>query len=192
MEIYLLRHGRTTQPGTYTGLRDVELCDTGRTQINSLQPLFSHSIFDHCYCSPLLRCRQTLELLDLKAVCTIDENLQEICFGQWEGLRVDQIEERFPGQIGQWSRLQENFRFPGGDMIVEFNDRVCRWFDKLLKKDFNRVLIVSHAGVLRTAICHLLGIDISHCFAFNIKEAGVAAVTVSDGFGRLDFFNCSD
>ncbi len=192
MEFYLLRHGRTTQPGTYTGLSDAELSDTGRNQIRSLQPFFSNLSFDHCFCSPLVRCRETFKLLDIHTTFTIDKNLQEIHFGRWEGLSFDQIEERFPGQIEQWSKKNDDFRFPGGDSITEFNGRVCLWIDKLLTKNFNRVLIVSHAGVLRSFICHLLGIGPSHAFAFNVREGQVTKLTVTGGFGRLDFFNCTD
>ncbi len=191
MEIYLLRHGRTVRPGTYTGLTDIELSDTGRKQVVSLQPVLAEAVFDQCYCSPLKRCRETFALLELETACSVDEQLREIDFGQWEGLRFDQVEQRFPGQIDRWSCLQEAFGFPGGDEIGQFNHRVCCWFDKLLKNKFNRVLIVSHAGVIRTAICHLLAIDLSCVFAFSIGEAGLARVVISDGFGRLEYLNCS-
>lgn len=155
----------------------------------SLQPVLADLVFDQCYCSPLKRCRETLAILGLEIACTVDKQLREIDFGQWEGLRFDQVEQRFPGQIERWSSLQERFRFPGGDEIARFNRRVCCWFDKLLKNNFNHVLIVSHAGVMRIAICHLLGIDRSNAFAFSIGEAALVKVAVNDGFGRLEYFN---
>ena len=156
-----------------------------------LKPLLAEPVFDRCYCSPLKRCRETLALLELETACRIDEELREINFGQWEGLRFDQVQQRFPGQIDRWSILQEAFRFPGGDEIAQFNRRVCCWFDTLLKDTFGRVLIVSHAGVIRIAICHLLGIDLSHVFAFSLGEAGLAKVAMTDGFGRLEYLNGS-
>ena len=83
----------------------------------------------------------------------------------------------------------EAFRFPEGEMISNFNSRVISWFNSLLKNNFNRVLIVSHGGVIRAGICHLLGIDMTRVFSFNPKEGRVSMVQVEDGAGRLDLFN---
>ncbi|RZW25037.1 MAG: hypothetical protein EX260_03490, partial [Desulfobulbaceae bacterium] len=70
--------------------------------------------------------------------------------------------------------------------------RVTGWLDNLLTKEFNRVLIVAHGGVIRIAICHLLGIDTARAFAFNPMEGRVAMVHVVDGFGQLEMLNCID
>jgi broad specificity phosphatase PhoE len=191
VEIFLLRHGRTVRPGTFTGLTDIELSDTGRQQIMALQPLLAEPVFDQCYSSPLQRCRETFTLLELERGCSFDAELREINFGHWEGLRYDQVEQQYPGQIDSWSSLQRAFRFPGGDEIAQFDHRVCCWFDRMLKNTFKRVLVVSHAGVIRTAICHLLGIDLGHVFAFSIGEAGLAKIVVGEGGGRLEYLNCS-
>lgn len=189
MEIYLLRHGCTSQPGTYSGRSDVPLSEKGRDQIRALKPFFSAITFDRCWCSPLSRCRETFELLEIDSPCTLEGELQEIDFGRWEGLTFAQIEKRFPGQIEQWVEQQDHFQFPAGDRITAFNDKICRWCDNLLTKELGRVFIVSHGGVIRTAICHLLGIDPARALAFHVREGCVAALTVDDGFGRLDLFN---
>lgn len=189
MQIYLLRHGATSRPGTYSGRRDVELSDLGREQIRALKPFFSTLRFDQCYCSPLSRCRETFELLEIPGPVIFDHDLQEIHFGQWEGLSFAEIEARFSTQLEQWVEQQDLFRFPGGDLISAFNDKICRWCDNLLTKEFERVFIVSHGGVMRAALCHLLGIDLARALAFHVKEGCVAALTVEDGFGRLDLFN---
>ncbi|MEJ2058110.1 MAG: histidine phosphatase family protein, partial [Desulfofustis sp.] len=65
MEIYLLRHGATCRPGTYSGRSDIQLSETGRDQIRALRPLLNARKFDQCYCSPLSRCRETFELLEI-------------------------------------------------------------------------------------------------------------------------------
>jgi len=189
VEIYLLRHGCTSSPGTYNGRTDVSLSEEGRNQVRALQPFISTMRFDRCYCSPLSRCQNTFELLDFDSPCSIESDLLEIDFGRWEGLTFTEIEKRFPDQLERWARQQERFTFPDGEMITAFNSRVCRWFDKLLTKDYERVFIVSHGGVLRTGICHLLGFDSAQAFAFHVKEGHLSTVNVSDGFGRLDLFN---
>ena len=190
MEIYLLRHGKTALSGTYTGSTDVELSAGGRHQARSLSSFLNQVHFDHCFCSPLVRCRETYTLLDIDLECSFAECLKEIDFGDWEGLSFDGIQTRYTDHLAKWTREGEDFRFPGGEEIRSFNTRVSEWFDKLLTKDFNRVLIVAHGGVLRTSICHLLGIDQSSGFAFNPKEGAVSKVIVTNGFCHLEFFNC--
>ncbi len=190
MDIYLLRHGHTLQAGTYTGSTDVELSAEGRQQIATLSPYFQAIKFDHCFCSPLIRCRQTLTLLGVDIECSFDDNLKEIDFGAWEGLSFVQVQKKFPNQLNDWGREGEDFSFPGGERIRAFNSRVVNWVDNVLTNNFNRVLIVAHGGVIRIAICHLLGIETARAFAFNPKEGRISMVHLVNGFGRLDMLNC--
>jgi alpha-ribazole phosphatase len=190
VEIYLLRHGHTLQAGTYTGSTDVKLSAEGKQQITTLSPYFQSIKFDHCFCSPLIRCRQTLTLLGVDTECRFDDNLKEIDFGVWEGLSFVQVQKNFPNQLNDWVRADEDFSFPGGERIRAFNSRVVNCFDNLLTNNFNRVLIVAHGGVIRIAICHLLGIVTARAFAFNPMEGRVSMVHLVDGFGRLEMLNC--
>lgn len=190
MEIYLLRHGKTLQSGTYTGRTDVALSDEGRQQITTLSPFLQSIKFDTCFCSPLIRCVQTWNLLDVDSDPLFDESLKEIDFGFWEGLSFEQIQRDFSNELAAWGREGEDFCFPGGEMIRAFNSRVTRWLDNLLTKDFNRVLIVAHGGVIRIAICHLLVFETARAFAFNPREGRLSMVNVVDGFGQLEMLNC--
>ena len=189
MEIYLLRHGLTTQPGTYTGISDVDLAEAGRQQIRTLSPGLSKIKFDHCFCSPLRRCRQSFRLLDIKSELTIDENLQEINFGDWEGLSFTEVKERFPADVERWLKQGDGFQFPHGESTEDFCLRISRWFERLGRKAYDRVLVVSHGGVLRYGICHLLNLGKSHSFAFHVGEGLLSKVTVEHGAGRLEFLN---
>ena len=190
MRIYLLRHGHTPQAGTYTGSTEVELSTTGREQIAALASSLQEIDFDHCFSSPLVRCRQTLSLLDIRSEISFAESLREIDFGSWEGLSFAQIENDYPDQLHDWVSKGDAFRFPEGEMISDFNSRVSTWFNNLLTNNFNRVLIVAHGGVIRVGLCHLLGIDMIRAFAFNPKQGRVSMVQVEEGAGRLELFNC--
>ena len=189
VEIYLLRHGQTVQSGTYTGISEVSLSEAGRQQIRSLIPVIGQLEFNHCFCSTLRRCRESYELLDIAAPCTFDEDLREIDFGKWEGLSFEQIQKAYDDQFNDWMTQGESFSFPGGEKISSFNDRVIGWFDSLLTRDLDRVLIVAHGGVLRIGLCHLLDVKESRTFSYNFKEGALSQVEVDDGFTRLEFFN---
>jgi broad specificity phosphatase PhoE len=191
VEIYLLRHGQTPQTGTYTGRSNVQLSAEGTRQITVLAPFLKSIQFDTCICSPLDRCVQSLALLGVDSEPVYDESLREIDFGSWEGLSFEQIEKEFPDQLADWVRSGDQFNFPGGDTIRVFNSRIGDWLDDLLTRDLNRVLIVTHGGVIRIAICHLLGLDTSRAFGFNPMEGRVSMVRVTGDFGLLELFNCT-
>lgn len=189
VEIYLLRHGQTVQSGTYTGISEVTLSEAGRQQIRSLIPVIGQLELNHCFCSTLYRCRESYELLGIEVPCTFDEDLREINFGNWEGLSFDQIQRTYGDQLNDWIMQGDNFTFPGGERISSFNERVTGWFDNLLTRDFDRVLIVAHGGVLRIGLCHLLDVKESSTFSFNFKEGALSQVEADDGFVHLEFFN---
>lgn len=190
MDIYLLRHGQTTQPDTFTGVTDIGLSTTGEKQIHAITPELKKVNFDHCFCSPLTRCRETLRLLGLACSVTIDETIKEIDFGSWEGLSYKQIQELYPAELKRWSVQKEAFTFPGGARIDQFNLRIQQWFDELVNTGHNRVLVVAHGGVLRTGLCALLELGSDNMFRFNFTEGAVSKIGIREGYSYLEYFNC--
>ena len=185
-----MRHGTTVAPGTYTGMSDVPLSETGSREVENLAPAISSLPLEHCFCSTLTRCRQSVDLLGLKCDCTFDTELVEVNFGRWEGLSFDQISQAEPEQMRSWFEQGESFTFPGGDTISTFNKRVSGWFDRMLESGHETVLVVSHAGVIRQGLCRLLGMNSEDGFRFEIREASLILVSHTDGSGRLVQLNC--
>ncbi len=68
-ELYFLRHGDTGLHGRYIGATDVPLTEEGREQVRKTGRMLQDKGVAQILCSPLLRCRQTLELLDIPAPC---------------------------------------------------------------------------------------------------------------------------
>ncbi len=190
MEIYLVRHGRTAQPGTYTGVSDVELSEEGEAQVRHLRSYFRKINLDRVFCSPLARCRRTLQILDIAAHSRVVEELREIDFGFWEGMRIEEITDKYPDQIELWKEQKQAFCFPGGDCVGQFSSRVAGWFDELLSSGAEQVLVVCHGGVIRIGLCHLLGVGLDKLFCFAVEEAAVTKVSYEGGHGRLELLNC--
>lgn len=190
MDIYLLRHGQTTQPGTFTGVTDVFLSKAGEGQIRKIAPVLKTAQIEHCYCSPLIRCRDTVRMLELACDVTVDEDLKEIDFGLWEGLDYDQVKQEYPDEMNRWIEQKESFTFPRGARISQFNHRIQQWFDELLNTRHNRVLIVAHGGVLRVGLHALLGLGSDTIFGVNFAEGAVSRVKIQEGFPYLESLNC--
>ena len=85
--VLLLRHGRTTAnaDGGLAGRRPVELDDVGRAQAGAvgerLRPLPLAAVVT----SPLIRCRQTLELALPDSAPTVEDGFVECGYGALEG-----------------------------------------------------------------------------------------------------------
>ena len=189
MHVYLLRHGHTDASGTYTGVSDVELSNTGIEETGQLADLVESITLDHCYCSPLRRCRKTAALLGIKCTTVYDDGLREIDFGRWEGRSFTQIARTDPENLLLWGEQKELFTFPDGERVLDFTNRIEKWFNHLLSSAEDSVLVVSHAGVIRHALCHLLGLDHSAAFQFKINEAALTLISSENGFNQLNFLN---
>ena len=185
MDLYCIRHGTTNLSGTYTGRNDVSLNALGISEIERRAEQLQNISFDLCFSSTARRCQETIKLLGLAKQCHFVGDLQEIDFGQWEGLTFAQIRHTYPQQCQAWINSDDDFRFPGGESIKDFHDRVKNWCDKLRHSQAETVLVVSHGGVIRSVLCHLLHIDRRCGFAFEISEASVTGVRLSQGYGRL-------
>ncbi len=189
MLIYLLRHGHTDGSGTYTGISDVDLNSVGRTEVRMLADLVRGIAPGHCFCSPLRRCRETAALLKITCGITYDECLREIDFGRWEGLSFKHITQSDQKSLNRWREQGEHFTFPGGEKVLDFSHRVETWFNLLQKNDSNRILVISHAGVIRQGLCYLLGLPRSALFNFDIRQAALSLIECDNGFNQLKFLN---
>lgn len=189
MNIYFLRHGQTVAAGTYTGSTDVPLSAEGISQILNISLYLREIVIDFAYCSTLVRCRKSFELLELPVACSFDAALTEINFGKWETRSFNHIYRDDREKMEQWFRLKEAFTFPEGDNITEFSSRIKDWFEKLDNGRYANVLVVSHAGVIKHAITHLLGLGISQADQFEVSEGHVSLISIDDGYAVLKYLN---
>ena len=87
--LYIMRHGRTDWNDAYKlqGRTDIPLNDAGRRMAQEAAQRYREVSFDVCFCSPLIRARETAEIF-LKGRDTpilFDDRLKEMCFGVCEG-----------------------------------------------------------------------------------------------------------
>ncbi len=175
MKLFLARHGQTGEQykNRYVGSTDVPISESGFVQVGQLaERLSSHSI-SLCYCSPLLRCRQTAEVLKGQINCdiVIEHGLAEVDFGRWELATFAEICERDPDKVDQWSTNVLDFTFPDGENSQNFYNRVLSQVEMIAGCGEDSVLVVSHGGVIRAMICILLGLSFENYILFNVKPA---------------------
>jgi len=188
MQISFLRHGKSRSAGTYTGSSDISLSKEGEEEIIALAHYIQNQWFDICYCSPLKRCTETYNLLGCPIDCEIFDELSEIDFGRWEGLTFAQISRDDPQNLDRWMNQKDKFTFPEGESIPAFAKRVKARIDVIRNSGHEKILIISHGGVIKTAISHLLRLNRSDCF--DIAEGSVSTVFLEEQCAYLSELNC--
>src|ERR1700677_23251 len=144
-EVYLARHGNTawTLSGQHTGLTDLPLTPNGERNAKRLGDRLKGMTFAKVFTSPLQRAAKTCELAGFGAVAETDPELVEWNYGDYEGLRREEILIRRPG----WQIFRDGC--PGGESAPEAAARADRVLQRL--RDIGGdVLIFSSGHFLRT------------------------------------------
>jgi probable phosphomutase (TIGR03848 family) len=123
--LILLRHGRTSSNagGTLAGHQPTELDEAGRAQAVAVgQRLAAAKVpLAAVVTSPLIRCRQTLDLALPDAVPEIEPRLVECGYGEWEGQPLKELAKQPLWQVVQ--AHPSAARFPGGEGMAEVSAR---------------------------------------------------------------------
>lgn len=155
----LLRHGPTSwnRDKRIQGLTDTPL-DPAFDPSPWRKALDAHGPWDRVVSSPLARARETARLLFPDRDVEIAAGLREQDWGEWTGLTVARLRRDLPGRIEAQKALAWGFTPPGGESRREVLARALAAVGEAVRgRDGERVLLVSHLGVIKIVLNHLLG-----------------------------------
>ena len=182
--LILARHGETdwNRDGRFQGHADPPLNDRGREQAGSLADALADERIDAIYSSDLLRAHETaLVVAERRGLdVVVDPDLRERDVGEWSGLTLPEIEERFPEEI-------RRFREEGlsvGESHEALSLRVVAAAQRIAAAHpGGHVLVVTHGGSLRM-LRQAAGGEVG---APVVRNGHVLKMAVRDGtFARLD------
>ncbi len=112
--------------GMFCGHSDPELNERGWGQVGELISRLRMEDLGTVYTSDLRRAYQTgLALAEAFEVeCRVRPSLREIGFGDWEGLRWEEIERRDADYARRWLREYPQLPAPGGENFNSFERRI--------------------------------------------------------------------
>ena len=155
--LYIIRHGKTDWNLEYKlqGGTDIPLNDMGRQMAAEARERYKDVHFDVCYCSPLVRARETAEILlkDRDVPIIIDDRLIEMGFGIYEG--TEHVFDKPECPVRELFFNPAGYKAVGGAESIE--SLIARTGDFLeeiaypLVKEGKDVLIVGH-GAMNSAI----------------------------------------
>lgn len=171
--ITLIRHGKTNanEKHCYIGRTDEPLSETGKKELleykasgryqNVGQPVVDPKLGTSpiLATSPMLRCRQTAELIFDRTDFLICDAFKEIDFGIFEGLNYEQLKNNKDYQA--WLDSNCEMKIPSGESKDEFCERCFEGFCKLVSSqiDSRSLTLVVHGGTIMGLLSHLAGGD---------------------------------
>lgn len=183
MEVYLIRHTTPDVPrGTSYGRSDVPLKSSFPEELDAVRAKLEGIPGIGCYySSPLSRCTRLAEGLGRSAPA-VDARLIEIDFGDWE-MRF------WNGDTLPVLKSLIDTPAPNGESYRQVQERVVSFLDDLAREPLERVAVVTHAGVIRAAIAHVLHMPLGRLFTLVPALGGVARIDFNGDDRRLLFFN---
>ena len=181
-----MRHGQSTwnHERRIQGQLDPPLSDEGRRQAKELGHRLAGRTFAGFYSSDLKRAAETAQLVG-KAVRIEPKplaELREIYLGEWEGLRTEEIADRFPQVWASWTEEPDWDLVPGGEGSAAFEARVSAALDAIFERHAEGdVLVVTHGGVIQIALHHVVGRPGRGIFPFRIQNASVSVLERRNG-----------
>lgn len=180
LKLVLVRHGTTlwNRERRYLGHSDVGLLAGAEQELEPLRERLQGQSFARIYCSDLMRCRQTLQIIlpeseltskrSLSAMPPIMEpRLRELDFGEWNGKTYDML--KGVALYRAWIDEPHGITPPGGESWANFEHRLCKFLDSLYEWCIAleaqpigsadvppSVLVVTHGGVIRQLACMLI------------------------------------
>ena len=156
-KIHLIRCGYTenTLKGVYEGQTpDEPLCEQSIKQINQMQEEYNYPDVNIVFLPNHERCFDTYMLLWPDAKYAKMNDFSEMSFGEFEGKTADELAEDENYQ--KWLKANAEFAPPGGENGMEFSERVCSAFikivDAMISTNSGDVAIIAPGGVIMT-IC---------------------------------------
>jgi probable phosphoglycerate mutase len=177
--VYLARHGETawTLSGQHTGLPDLSLTARGEHNARALGERLRGLAFDAVLASPLARARRTCELAGYGATARIDPDLVEWDYGEYEGLRTEEILSRRPA----WDLFRDGC--PGGESPEQVGRRADRVIARVRALP-GHALLFSSGHFLRVFAARWLGLDPSAGRYWLLGTASVSALTYEHTFAQ--------
>jgi len=186
-QIILLRHGQSVgnAEGRYQGQSNFPLNDTGRAQAQALARRWAAEgiAFDRIISSPLLRARETADIIAAALNTPIEEDAlwQERDNGLLSGMRAEEAAEKHPRPafftpytpVGDTGEGQWDLFLRAGKAVRE-----------LIRRPPGRYLVVSHGGLLNMVLYAMLGIIPQanfHGARFRFRNAAFASLLYRPG-----------
>ncbi|UKJ06290.1 alpha-ribazole phosphatase [Solitalea lacus] len=184
MDIYLIRHTEVNiAKGICYGQSDLDvLQDSVQQTSEQLSLLLPQN--KTLYSSPLKRCKTLASHLTNQVL--FDDRLMEMNFGDWELQDWNNINQ---AELNPWMEDFVNIQVPNGESFVQLHGRTVDFINELINNQEKQIVIITHAGVIRSWLCEVLGIPLKNAFKLAIDYGSVSKLSFNYNHWSVQFIN---
>jgi probable phosphomutase (TIGR03848 family) len=188
----LIRHALCDPVGRSIAGRapGVSLNQRGLQQAETLAERLAELPISAVYSSPLERAVQTARPIAERKGLRVEqrEGLNEIDFGDWTGKQLRDLQP-----LAEWQNFntyRSGTRIPRGETMQEVLARTLNELEDIGRlHSGSMVAVVSHGDVLRSIVCHFLGISLDLMLRLEIEPASVSIVELQPSGPRVLLVN---
>ncbi len=188
LTVDFLRHGEPEGGDILRGRVNPQLTELGWRQMRGAAALDVHHQstehtpnWDLIISSPLRRCREFAErtATDANIPLEIDEQWQEIDYGDWDGMPIDEWRQVAADQFRAFRKDITALAPPNGEDFMSFKTRILdAWQGLSNLKESTHILIVTHGGVMRVILPTVLRMPLNRSFPLHIPFACLSRIVV--------------
>jgi alpha-ribazole phosphatase len=180
--IDLLRHGETQGGSGFFGSTDIPLTAYGCMQMWAAIES-SDCEWNHIVTSPSRRCIEFSHLLQQRHAIPVkqDKRIREIHFGDWEGCFPADPAQIDAELLTLFWRNPVKHPPPNAENLLVFEKRVLSaWHDITVQFAGQNILLVTHGGVIRIILCHILQHPVERLLEIEVCHAAMRRIQVEN------------
>lgn len=181
LKFFVIRHGETVSNAEkrFSGHQDVNLTEKGIWQAEQLSRRLKDEHIDVAFSSDLKRAIHTAKIVlgNHNLPIIIEPYFREIHFGDWEGLKWEEIdtENGKESSTGWWN--QPDLPIPGGESLCDLRKRIMTGLKKVIAEHDEEdrcktIAIVSHGGVSKMIVG--IALDVPVRKVWHIRQQSTA------------------
>jgi broad specificity phosphatase PhoE len=188
--VYLIRHGHTesTEQGKLYTDPEVALTESGRQQATKAGNWLIAEKPEILLSSTSKRVWTSAEIIGnaIQLSPNAVPDLNEWNVGSWDGHKYLDIKARDPELYKAWSEDPIKNRPPGGESIADVVGRMEARMEQLLHEHAGKkIVLVSHAGIIRAIIVQALGMPVNNFWRVNIPTGSITKIDFSANFATM-------
>ncbi len=128
--------------------------------------------------SPMARTRETAEAIANRSNLEVEvfEEFEEISFGDWDGLTIEEVQSRWVEQFALWQGSW-SYAPPKGESLEVFDERIQRGLNRVLEQFEGRcVVLVSHVMPTRGIVRRAMDADVAAYWRPQISPCSISVV----------------
>lgn len=192
-ELIIVRHAKSLWNAEHRlqGVMDIDLHPIGVQQAEALADRLSREAFQAIYSSDLKRAYHTAECIARKTQhqITTHAGLRERNFGILQGLTAEQIQEQYPHDWERFRRWDPDYTIPQGVSLREYYESGVACVEQIANRHpGERIVIVTHGGILNGLLRHTLSIPLSLPTRFTQVNTAINVFAFRENIWYLDIW----